>query len=75
MKACILIKTQPGRHGEVSKSVSGMKGVKLAFSTFGRTDVVANSEVTDLKELASLLSKISEVQGVLATETLVALEV
>lgn len=75
MKACILIKTEPGRHGEVSAKVGKMTGVKVSFATFGRTDVVANSEVKDLKELVSLLSSISNVTGVLATETLIALEV
>jgi|YelNatPaOPRAMG01_1025707.scaffolds.fasta_scaffold240049_1 DNA-binding Lrp family transcriptional regulator len=75
MKACILIKTEPGKHNEVSAKVGEMPEVKLVFPTFGRTDVVANSEVRNLKELASLLSRVSGVEGVLATETLIALEV
>jgi len=55
--------------------INGMKGVKTVFPTFGRTDVVVNAQVNDFKELASLLSRISRIRGVLATETLIALEV
>ncbi|MCX8183497.1 MAG: Lrp/AsnC ligand binding domain-containing protein [Crenarchaeota archaeon] len=75
MKACILVKTSSGKHKDVSKKIKGMKGVKMVFPTFGRTDVVVDAKVSDFKELASLLSRISGVKGVLATETLIALEV
>lgn len=75
MKACVLIKTESGKHSEVSAKVGGMEGVKMAFPTFGRADVVVNSEVKDFNGLAALLSRISGVEGVLATETLIALEV
>lgn len=75
MKACILVKTSSGKHKDVSKKINGMKGVKMVFPTFGRADVVVDTKVADFKELASLLSRISRVRGVLATETLIALEV
>jgi uncharacterized protein with GYD domain len=75
MKACILIKTAAGKHSEVSSKLGGIAGVKMAFPTFGRADVAVDSEVKDFKELASLLSSISRIEGVLATETLIALEV
>jgi uncharacterized protein with GYD domain len=75
MKACILVKTSSGKHKDVSMKINGMKGVKTVFPTFGRTDVVVNAQVNDFKELASLLSRISRISGVLATETLIALEV
>ncbi|MGB9717874.1 MAG: Lrp/AsnC ligand binding domain-containing protein [Thermoproteota archaeon] len=75
MKACILVKTGPGKHKDVSRKIKGMAGVKMVFPTFGRTDVVVDAKVSDFKELASLLSEISRVSGVLATETLIALEV
>ena len=75
MKACILIKTVSGKHKEVSKKLRGVKGVKTVFPTFGRSDVVVDSKTKDFKELATLLSRISKMKGVLATETLIALEV
>ncbi|MBO3833414.1 MAG: Lrp/AsnC ligand binding domain-containing protein [Candidatus Brockarchaeota archaeon] len=75
MKACILVKTGSGKHKDVSEKIKGMKGVEMVFPTFGRTDVVVNARASDFKELASLLSRISRIRGVLATETLIALEV
>lgn len=70
-----MVKTSSGKHKDVSKKIKGMNGVKMVFPTFGRTDVVVDAKVSDFKELASLLSKISGINGVLATETLIALEV
>jgi uncharacterized protein with GYD domain len=74
MKACLLIRTKPGKHNDVAESVSGIKGVKLAFPVLGRTDVVANVEVADLKALTGLVMKLVEAEGVVASETLVGLE-
>ncbi len=70
-----MVKTGSGKHKDVYKKIKGMKGVKTVFPTFGRTDVVVDVKVSDFKELASLLSRISGIRGVLATETLIALEV
>ncbi len=74
MKACILIKTDPGKHKAVSRSVALIEGVKMAFSVLGRTDVVASVEVTTLKKLSAVAFKVGESPGVTATETLVGLE-
>ncbi len=75
MKACLLIKTQPAKYDQVKKKVSEMKGIRIAFSVFGRTDVVADAEVANLKELSALTLKIGSTDGVFATETLIGLEV
>jgi uncharacterized protein with GYD domain len=75
MKACLLIRTEPGKHNNMAKAVAGMKGVKLAFLVMGRTDVAANVEVADLKALTELMLKLREVEGIAASETLVGLEV
>ena len=74
MKACLLIKTQPAKYKQVTKKVKEIKGIKVAFSVLGRTDVVANVEVTSLKELSALALKIGSIDGVSATETLIGLE-
>jgi DNA-binding Lrp family transcriptional regulator len=74
MKACILIKTGPGKHKEVARSINQIEGVRMAFPVLGRTDVVASVEVTSLKKLSILALKIGESQDVTATETLVGLE-
>jgi len=75
MKACILIKTKPGRYNAIAKAISKLEGVKFAFPVMGRTDVVVNVEVADIKRLGSLAFEIGGIAGVLATETLIALEV
>lgn len=74
MKACILIKTDPGKHIAVARNIALLEGVKMAFPVLGRTDVVASVEVTTLKKLSNLTLKIGESPGVTATETLVELE-
>ena len=74
MKACLLVKTQPAKYDQVKKKVSEMKGIKVAFTVLGRTDVVANADVANLKELSALALKIGGIDGVFATETLIGLE-
>jgi hypothetical protein len=75
MKACLLIRTGPGKHNDVAESVAGMEGVKLAFPVLGRADGAANVEVGDLKALTELVLKLMGVEGVAASETLIGLEV
>jgi uncharacterized protein with GYD domain len=71
MKACLLIRTDPGKHNDVAKSIARMEGVKLAFPVLGRTDVAADVEVADSKGLTELVLKLREIDGVAASETLV----
>lgn len=75
MKACLLIRTKPGKHNDVAEAITSIEGVKLAFPVLGRTDVVVNAEITDLKALTELILKMIKVQGVSASETLIGLEV
>ncbi len=75
MKACLLIRTKPGKHNAVADAVAKVEGVKLAFPVLGRTDVAVNIEVADLKALTDLMLKMREIDGIAATETLVGLEV
>ena len=75
MKACLLIRTEPGKHNDVAEAVAGMEGVKLAFPVLGRTDVAANVEVADIEALTEIMLKLREVEGLAASETLVEVEV
>ena len=75
MKARLLIRTKPGKHNKVAEAITDMRGVKLAFPVLGRTDVVANVELVDLKALTGFLLKLREVDGIAASETLVGVEV
>jgi uncharacterized protein with GYD domain len=75
MKACILVKCQPGKHGVVCDAIAKFNGVKSAFPVMGRTDVVIVADVVDLKALSSLALSIGKVTGIVASETLIGLEV
>jgi DNA-binding Lrp family transcriptional regulator len=74
MKACILIKTDPGKNRTITKMVEKIKGVKIAFPVLGRADVVASVKVSTLEQLSVLAFKIGDTPGVTTTETLVGLE-
>lgn len=71
MKACVLIKTEPGTHIAVAKVVAQIKGVKAAFPVLGRTDVVANVDADGLADVSQLVFKIGDLDGVTETETLI----
>lgn len=74
MKACVLIRTRPGRHRLVAEKIATLQGVKEAFSVMGTADVVVRVEVKDLKAMTDLGTKIGNLQDVVATETLIAAE-
>lgn len=75
MKACILIKTEVGKHKEIKRKISKLNGVNFVFTCLGRVEVVANVEVSSLKELTNLVRNIGLTNGVFSSETLVSLEV
>jgi DNA-binding Lrp family transcriptional regulator len=72
--ACILIGCKAGRYREIAEKLNEIEGVKEVFSVHGRWDVVAEVEVEDLRELSEVALKINSLEGVRATETLIALE-
>ena len=74
MKACILIKTEPGKNRTIAKMVEKIEGVKIAFPVLGRADVVASIEVSTLEQLSVLAFNIGGIPGITTTETLVGLE-
>lgn len=74
MKACILMKVNPGKHNEVAAQVKGLEGVKFAFPTLGRQDVVVNLEFKSIQDLSFLISRIQAIDHVRGTETLIAME-
>ncbi len=71
MKACILIRTEPGKHGTVAKKLSQFLGVKLCFPVMGQSDVVLKIEVRDTEELTRTVQEILFMRGIADTETLV----
>ena len=75
MKACILVKTKPGKYDGIAESILELAGVEDAFVVMGRTDIAVRAEVDDLMALSILALNIGSIEGVSATETLLALEV
>jgi hypothetical protein len=74
MKACLLVKTQPGKHNFVTEAMMKIEGIKLVFPVLGRTDVVANAKIPNLKSLTELVLNVLIIKGVTSCETLIGLE-
>ncbi len=73
MQAYILISTEPGKPWEVAESALQIDGVKTAHAVTGPFDVVALVESTNIDELGKLLEKIHAINGVLKTQTAIAM--
>jgi len=73
LQAYILISTDPGKPWEVADSILKINGVKTAHAVTGPFDVVAFVEFTDIDELGVLLEKIHSLNGVLKTQTAIAM--
>ena len=71
LKACILVKTDTGKHAAVSKKLAQFPGVRMCFPVLGQADVVLKIEVKDTGELARAVREILLLRGVSDTETLV----
>ena len=75
LKACILIKTDTGKHGAVAKKLAQCPGVRICFPVLGQADVVVKVEVRDMQELTRTVHEILQLRWVSETETLVESEV
>jgi DNA-binding Lrp family transcriptional regulator len=73
MQAYILISTEPGKPWEVAETAIQIDGVKTAHAVTGPFDVVAFVEFTNIDELGKLLEKIHSINGVLKTQTAIAM--
>jgi DNA-binding Lrp family transcriptional regulator len=73
VEAYILISTEPGKPWEVAETALQIDGVKTAHAVTGPFDVVAFVEFTDIDELGKLLEKIHSINGVLKTQTAIAM--
>jgi len=71
MLSCILICTESGKFKDTLEALKKVKGVKRAYPTSGRWDIVTEVEAADIKTLGETSMKIHGLQGVRATETLV----
>ena len=70
---CSLITCEPGKFSKVVGELRKNERVKRAFSVHGRWDVVAEIEVQSLNELGSLVLELSNLDGVISSDTLIGL--
>lgn len=70
VNACILVRVVPAKGREVSSAIRGLEGVRKAFSSFGRFDVVAFAEAADRNAAIEIAKKVNSLEGVRRTETL-----
>lgn len=70
LNACVLLKVVPTKADIILNAVRDIKGVRKAYFTYGRFDIVVFVEVDDYKQLRELTSLINDLNGVRSTETL-----
>jgi uncharacterized protein with GYD domain len=70
MNACVLLKVIPTKAEAVLESIRKVDGVRKAFFTYGRFDIVVFLEVKDYAELRKATTAINSINGVRSTETL-----
>jgi DNA-binding Lrp family transcriptional regulator len=70
VSAFILIQTEVGRASNVTREISGVKGIVSVDPVTGPYDVIARGEAADLDELAkAIVMPIQSVEGVTRTLT------
>lgn len=71
LNACILVKVVPTKAESVLEAIRRVEGVRKAYFTYGRFDIVAFLEVEDYASLRKATTTINGINGVRSTETLV----
>ncbi|MFQ5882007.1 MAG: Lrp/AsnC ligand binding domain-containing protein [Candidatus Methylomirabilales bacterium] len=75
LKGYVLVRLIPGFESQAISHISVIPGVKDIILVFGRWDAIVQVEAKTLTALSRLIiSQIRGIQGVQATETLVAAE-
>lgn len=76
VSAVVLVNVGKGKIAAAGEAIAAIDGVTEVFSVAGRIDLVVNVRVKANEDLAVVVSeKIGEVEGVEATETLIAFRV
>ncbi|MBW1697158.1 MAG: Lrp/AsnC ligand binding domain-containing protein [Deltaproteobacteria bacterium] len=72
MVAGVLITTETRKTAAVYKALKDLDGVANVTTVFGRFDIVAMIRALDLDAASKLLEQIRSIDGVIASETLIA---
>jgi DNA-binding Lrp family transcriptional regulator len=70
MNACVLLKVVPTKAESILETIRKIEGVRKAYFTYGRFDIVAFLEIEGYKELREITGLINDIPGVRSTETL-----
>jgi DNA-binding Lrp family transcriptional regulator len=70
LDACVLLKVVPTKAYLILDTVRKVAGVRKAYSTYGRFDLVVFVEVEDYKKLREITTQINGIEGIRSTETL-----
>jgi len=74
--AFVLIKTAPQRELDVYLTLLNLESVSETHISYGEYDLVARIDFEDEKEMArTLIGQMRSIEGVIRTETLIAVEV
>ena len=73
--ATSLINTDPSKTRDVNEKLKSLEGVANITAVFGRFDLVVMIRALDLDAGSKLISKIRNIAGVTATETLIAMSI
>ena len=72
MVAGVLINTDPAKTKQIYERINSLEGVANITAVFGRFDLVVMIRALDLDAGSKLIAKIREIEGITATETLIA---
>jgi len=75
MVAGVLINTDPSKTRDVYEKLKSQEGVANITAVFGRFDLVVMIRALDLDAGSKMISKIRNIAGVTATETLIAMSI
>lgn len=70
LNACVLLKVIPVKASAILETVRKMHGIRKAYFTYGRFDIVVFLEVDDYRTLRKVTGEINSIEGVRSTETL-----
>lgn len=70
LNACVLLKVMPSKASTILSAVRKIIGVRKAYFSYGRFDIVMFAEVDDYRRLREITTQINGLEGVRSSETL-----
>ena len=65
-----MLKVVPTKANRILNAISKISGVRKAYFTYGRFDIVVFVEAEDYKKLRKITTNINGIEGIRSTETL-----